>query len=81
MSKTEQITKVHAVAARLSYDLDLPDNVRHPPRFFVVSEILRASQLPVVSTAASPESVRAVNTHQAACDCRFCTTVVLKRPV
>ncbi len=81
MSKTEQITKVHAVAARLSYDLDLPDNVRHPPRFFVVSEILRASQSAVIPASTPVESVRAVNTHQAACDCRFCTTVVLKRPV
>ena len=62
--KTQRLERVHATASRLVYDLDMPAEVRHPVRFFLVSDIRRA--------------LGVVEAHPVSCQCRFCGTQVLR---
>lgn len=62
--KTQRLERVHEAASRLLYDLDMPADVRHPVRFFLVSDIRRA--------------LGVVEAHPVSCTCRFCSTQVLQ---
>lgn len=83
------IDRVHRLAGLLIYDLELPDSVRHPVRFFSVQDILRAageiqSEIPEFTLPSFP--IQLPSKHSPACDCRFCVTDlldtrVLKRPL
>lgn len=62
--KTQRLERVHQVASRLLYDLDMPAEARHPVRFFLVSDIQCA--------------LGAHEAHPTSCNCRFCSTQVLR---
>lgn len=86
------IDRVHRLAGLLIYDLELPDSVRHPVRFFAVNDILRAAGLPPVSLGHEVTVITQIPEDQShapacsSCNCRFCATGlfdtrILKRPL
>lgn len=80
------IDRVHRLAELLVYDLELPDSVRHPVRFFFVNDILRATGELIPKSEPTPalEVTQPIPRHTSTCNCRFCATglfdtCVLKR--
>lgn len=74
------IERVHNLANLLVYDLELPDSVRHPVRFFNVRDILRAAgeDQPEICERTLPSiQAQVITTHSPACYCRFCATDLL----
>ena len=75
----QRINRVHALANLMVYDLEMPDSVRHPVRFFRVSDILNAAgeEAPEnLDTEATMPMFRLTPSaaHTPTCNCRFCTT-------
>ena len=74
------IDRVHRLANLLVYDLEIPDSVRHPVRFFNVRDILRAAgeiQSEVCEDTLPAIQIQLPTRHAPACDCRFCATDLL----
>ena len=75
-----KVDRVHRLAELLVYDLELPNSVRHPVRFFFANDIRRAAGLPELpipdSGATCPMFKPSASSHTSACNCRFCATGV-----
>ncbi len=73
--KTNNNEQVHRLAGLLLYDLELPDTVRHPVRFFFVDDILHAAGESPDPLAAVVTETQPLFRHKTpTCDCRFCAT-------